>query len=109
MVEEIPLEGVSKPRGSEECHVNATRLDTKWVQVIRNPGADKTAGDGSLAQTEISSKGRNLDEGASNSVESMGVPPFNSEAAKANAATTGQTTGCEHSTTLERPEGVRRT
>lgn len=41
MVEEIPLEGVSKPRGSEECHVNATRLDIKWVQVIRYPGADK--------------------------------------------------------------------
>lgn len=109
MVEEIPLEGVSKPRGSEECHVNATRLEIKWVQVIRYPGAGKTAGDESLAQMEITSKGCNLDEGTADSVESMEVPPFNSEAAKANAAITGQTTDCEHSTTLERPEGVRRT
>ncbi len=50
MVEEIQFEGVSRPCSSEECCTKATRLDIELVQVIRNPEADKTAGDEGLAQ-----------------------------------------------------------
>ncbi len=50
MVEETQLEGVRRPCSSEECYIKATRLDIELVQVIRNPEADKTAGNEGLAR-----------------------------------------------------------